>query len=393
MKILHVIPTLDPAAGGPPRIALRLAAATASLGHRVAMLYHASSASQPLLEQERSQVPGAEAIELRPIAPNSRVAELLGRGARSTLAGAMDEFDLVHAHSVWNGITRAAMTAAAARAKPFVLLANGMFDPWSMQQKWLKKRLALAMGMRRAIDRCAFIHVGNTAERDGVLALGLAAPIRIIPNGVFPQEFDPLPAAGQFLAAHPELGGRPYLLFLSRLHHKKGLDYLAGAFAAVAAEHPQLQLVVAGPDDGARAQFIAAVTAAGLTERVHVVGPLYGRERFDALVDAACFCLPSRQEGFSVAILEALACRTPVVISQACHFPEVAERGAGMVVPLEIPAIAMALRQIVAGGTALRRQMGDAGRAMVMTDYTWPTIARRMVEAYAAALARPPGAE
>ena len=122
-----------------------------------------------------------------------------------------------------------------------------------------------------------------------------------------------------------------------------------------------------------------------LTSRTHIVGPLYGTDKFAAFRHAACFCLPSRQEGFSVAILESLSAGTPVVISQACHFPEVAEQKAGEVVPLETPAIAAALDRLLSN-SSLRDQMGIAGQEMVHRNFTWPKIAEQTIAAYERAI-------
>jgi len=131
------------------------------------------------------------------------------------------------------------------------------------------------------------------------------------------------------------------------------------------------------------------VAATGLGDRVDVIGPLYGRAKIAALVDAACFCLPSRQEGFSVAVLEAMACAVPVVISEACHFPEVAEVGAGTIVPLDAPALAKALGDVVADpGNAAR--MGAAGAALVRSRYTWEAIAGQSLRFYQEASGRSP---
>jgi glycosyltransferase involved in cell wall biosynthesis len=178
------------------------------------------------------------------------------------------------------------------------------------------------------------------------------------------------------------LGDHPYVLFLGRLHYKKGLDYLADAFRIVAERDPVVHLVVAGPDDGARSDFVRRVAAAGLADRVHVPGAVYGPEKLSAVAGAACFCLPSRQEGFSVAILEALACGTPAIVSDACHFPEVAEVGAGEVVPLDATAIAAALGRVLADA-GRRERMGEAGRGLVAARFTWPAIAARTIETYA----------
>ncbi len=370
MKILHVLPTLDPAAGGPPRIAAQLAGATARLGHAVTLLsYDGPSVA----------VADGVTVERLPVA-TGRLDRLLGRSARRALDARVGRFDMVHLHDVWTPISRAAMAAAVAAGVPFVLLPNGMLDPWSLAQKRLKKRLVLALGHRRLMGRAAFVHVGNADEDRGVRLAGVTAPTVVIPNGVDPAEFDPPPSPASFRAAHPELGGHPYVLFLSRLHFKKGLDYLATAFAIIAPEHPDVRLVVAGPDDGAGEAFGAAVAAAGLGDRVHVVGPIFSADRYAALAGAALFCLPSRQEGFSVAILEAMACGTPVVVSDACHFPEVAAAGAGEVVPLDAAAVAAALGRVLSDPG--RAAMGRAGRELVLSRYTWPRVAEQLVAAY-----------
>jgi glycosyltransferase involved in cell wall biosynthesis len=143
-------------------------------------------------------------------------------------------------------------------------------------------------------------------------------------------------------------------------------------------------LVVAGPNDGARADFCQRI--AGLDDRAHLVGSLHGRDKWAALRDAALFCLPSRQEGFSVAILEALASRTPVVISEACHFPEVAEAGAGEIVPLSADSVAGAVARILADPSA-RGRMGDAGRTLVEKRFTWRRAAETSLCEYERILA------
>jgi glycosyltransferase involved in cell wall biosynthesis len=209
----------------------------------------------------------------------------------------------------------------------------------------------------------------------------------IIPNGVFLEELEPLPTAGEFRSRFPELGDAPYVLFLSRLHFKKGLDYLSDSFAAVAKVHPQVKLVVVGPEDGAGEDFRQRIRSAGLENRVLMPGPLYGVDKLRALVDAAVFCLPSRQEGFSVAILEALACRSPVVISDECHFPEVQTEGAGYSTPLTNQAVTEALLKVLADPQQAK-SMGDRGRAMVESRYTWQAVAKQSLELYERLLAR-----
>ena len=247
--------------------------------------------------------------------------------------------------------------------------------------------MALAFRYRALLNEAAFLHALNRDERRLMAPLGLTTETVVIPNGVFLEELDPLPTRGAFRAKHPGLGEAPYVLFLSRLHFKKGLDVLAEAFAILAAQRSDVHLVVAGPDDGARQDFEHRIAAARLTARVHVVGPLYGPDKYAAFVDAACFCLPSRQEGFSVAITEALACGVPVVISDACHFPEGSEAGAGLITALDAPAVAGALGRLLDEPATAARQ-GAAGAALVRARYTWHAVAAECLREYRRARAR-----
>jgi glycosyltransferase involved in cell wall biosynthesis len=386
MRIVHVVRTLDPAAGGLPIVPVRVAAAQVALGHSAAVLAQRDAANGEAVPQLFCDVPGTDRVGRLGVTP-AGATTMFGRGRvwdelREHLGGA----DVVHVHGVWDPVLWAAAHTARRLGRPYLVAAHGMLDPWSLAQKRWKKRLALALGWRRLLNRAADLHLLNEDESRLVAGLGLTAPVEIIPIGVPLEEIDQ-GRPGAFAARHPQLAGGTYVLFISRLHYKKGLDYLADAFRLVADLHPDARLVVIGPDGGARAEFEQRVKAAGLSERVHVLGPVSTREKWDALAGAACFCLPSRQEGFSMAILEALAARVPAVISDACHFPEVAERGAGEVVPLDAAAVAAALDRTLSDPDR-RRAMGAAGRQLVEERYTWARVAEISIAAYERALAR-----
>ncbi|MEK6702778.1 MAG: glycosyltransferase, partial [Planctomycetota bacterium] len=117
-------------------------------------------------------------------------------------------------------------------------------------------------------------------------------------------------------------------------------------------------------------------------DRVHFVGSVYGPDKLASFVDCEVFCLPSRQEGFSMAITEALACRKPVVISDQCHFPEVAETRCGYVTPVGAEPTAAALDAALSLPAAEAAAMGERGYELVTSRFTWPKIAERTIEAY-----------
>ena len=198
----------------------------------------------------------------------------------------------------------------------------------------------------------------------------------------FAEEFEPLPDRGTFRTGIGLTDDRRFILFLSRLHFKKGLDILADAFWLISRSHPDVDIVVAGPAGGAELAFDNKIRDYGLQDRVHTVGPIYGAAKLQAIIDSACFCLPSRQEGFSMAITEALACGVPVVITDACHFPEVGQADAGFIVPLDAKAVAEGLCRVL-DDERLATEMGERGRRMVMERFTWPAIAELTLRNYA----------
>lgn len=387
MRILHVITTLDPAAGGPPMVATRLAAALARQGHEVSLFAYDSPGKQDAVRKMLAGVPGMDAVRTITTPPGGTLERIFAGGARRSLPAVVKTHDIVHAHGVWDPILPAACGVARSLRVPYVITPHGMLDPWSMAQsaaKKLKKKIALAVQYRSMLNGAAFLHWLNRDERDLAAPVGIAAPGEVIGNGIFPEELADPPPKGTFRAKVPGLGDAPYALFMARLHYKKGLDYLADAMGMLANSLPALHAVVAGPDDGARGDFERRVRERGAESRVHVVGPLYGADKLAALVDANMFVLPSRQEGFSIAITEAMACGLPVVVSDACHFPEVAEFGCGFVIPLDAKSLADRMRDLLADPTR-SVAMGEAGRRLVFERFTWPQVARQMADAYARA--------
>ena len=226
-----------------------------------------------------------------------------------------------------------------------------------------------------------FIHTLNQAEDDFIRKLRICGRTEVIPNGIFEEQFANIPPQGTFQSDHPELHNSPYILFLSRLHYQKGVSLLAQAFALLSQTNQRIHLVVAGPDYGSKSELEDYIATAGLSQRVHLVGPLYGSHKLAAFRDAACFCLPSLNERFSMAILEALACGLPAVISENCFFKEVETCGAGLVLPLSAERFSKGLSHVLDDSEELER-MRNSARSLVLSTYTWPAIAAKSIDAY-----------
>ena len=382
MQILHVIDSLRPRRGGPPIVAASLAAAQAALGHEVHLLSYAHEDAPEIEDAEplAAQIPGFSAVRHLRLPLPSHAERLLSRDLRAELRKIVSRLDIAHLHRMWEPLIPAASAELRSAAVPYVLSPHGMLHPWSLAQSALKKRVALALFYRRVLGGAAALHALNEQEKLHLESLGLGPPVRIVPNGVWLSE-QAEADEGFFARAHPRLGGHPYILFLGRLHHKKGPDILIDAFALLHQRLPQVRLVIAGDDSGARAEIERRIAAAGLEEHALLVGPIYGSEKRAALAEAACFCLPSRQEGFPIAVLEAMAAGLPAIISRECYMPDVEAQQAGLVVELDAPSFAGALERPLRDD-ALRRRMGANARELVERAYTWPKIAQQMVGVY-----------
>ncbi|MEI8120590.1 MAG: glycosyltransferase [bacterium] len=387
MNILHVIDSLDPATGGPALVSISLAAAQARLGHKVSILCNNEPGCKQDIAKAHAIIPGADLVDIVDLGCPGWVEKLLSIKSQSFLRKLIQTGSFVHLHGVWEPNLWRAAAIARERGAGYVVRPLSLLHPWQMKRHVLVKKMVFSIGAQRMLDHASFIHALNHDEAQFIRKYAPHTPVEIIPNGVFLEQFSPLPHVGTFHKHHPELKGNPYILFLSRLHYQKGMIHLADAFRLVTAEDPSVQLVVAGPDRGEEGSFRRRVEEHGLTSRVHLVGPLYGEEKTAALQDAVCYCLPSLNEGFSMAITEALACGLPAVISEQCFFPEVGSAGAGEVVPLDPARIAAALMHILSD-PALRARMSSAAHRLIAEHYTWPKIAEQTEAAYRRSLTR-----
>jgi glycosyltransferase involved in cell wall biosynthesis len=211
--------------------------------------------------------------------------------------------------------------------------------------------------------------------------LNLRPPAIVEPLGIHLEDFSDLPASGTFRQQYEAIGDRPLITFLGRVHPGKGLEYLIPAMAHV--KPSSAVLAVVGPDSEnymAKARQLA--DEHGVSERVIFTGMQRGPERLAALADADLFCLPSDHENFGVVVIEALACGTPVVVSEEVNIHrEITEAGVGAVAERRVEPLAETLSQWLQDKD-LRDSAGERARPFVEAHYNWQTIAERWCEHY-----------
>ena len=385
MRVLHLCSGMHPRDGGPPRVVEGHALALAKAGVSVEIATIAAPEDEA---DVRAAWPAlaAAGIPLHIFAISPPRAITRSSALNRFLKGQLHRFDLLHIHAIWEtGLADAAAIFRNA-GKPTVITAHGMLDRWQLKRSALKKSLA-----QRFLGTGAMLHgadallYGSEEEASEAVALGLPGRAVIVPNGVTLGEKDGDPVAGERLRDRfPEL--REWdrtVLFFSRLHPKKGLDLLVEAFGRVHRDFPGAGLLCAAiAQDQAYAATIRSRIADLQPANIVLVADPQGLTAQEAFAVADIFCLPSHQEGFSMAILEAAAAGLPELITDKCHIPEIARVGAGLVVPDTVDAIEAGLRELLAMDSASLAAMGRRGTQLIADRFTWGRVAERLIVAY-----------
>jgi poly(glycerol-phosphate) alpha-glucosyltransferase len=290
---------------------------------------------------------------------------------------------LIHIHGLWIYPSVAAIQWSR-RRKPYVVSPHGMLDPWALKNSRWKKRLSAALYENRHLREAACLHALNLSEAEAMRAYGLKNPICVIPNGV------ELPVEPE---AKPAPGGSRNLLYLGRLHPKKGLPLLVEAWCRVqrTAEESGWRLIIAGWDQlGHQAELQALAAKLHSESRIEFVGPQFGEAKSALFREASAFILPSLSEGLPMTILEAWSWSLPVLMTTNCNLPEGTRAGAAITMDPDTEGICGALTKLFSMGIVERMAMGTRGRRLVEEQFRWPRIADRMTQVYDWVLGRGP---
>lgn len=393
MKLLYVSPSYWPAVqfGGPPRLAHNLCRRLAAMGHEVVVYATNVGVEDQVPADRETLVDGVRVTYFSYTtaldwlsATGWQYSPVMTRGLRRHVR----DFDVVVVAAVWNYPALAASRLARRHGVPFALMPLGVLDAVALAHRWWKKRPYFALFGARMLRRATAVFCLTRAEERAVSALadGRCRTLRFT-QGIDLDEFRTLPDRAACARRFPELAGKRLILFFGRLSWKKGLDLLAAAAEAIIRERDDVHVVVAGPDEaGYRRQAEGLFDRSGLRSHVTFTGALDGADRLAVLAGADVFALPSYSEGFSMAVVEALAAGLPVVVSHACNFPEVEEAGAGIVIAPEAGALEQALRRLLSD-EATRAAMAARARALAFERYDLEGTAREFSALLAAVAA------
>ncbi len=352
MKILQCVGDIDPALGGSVEAARQLSHALHSLGHNAELL----TARRPKPEWIAAWKGAVHCVG--PAATRYLYSPHLA----GWMAGHAGRFDAIIIHGLWRYTSVGTWRALRRRDIPYFVFAHGMLDPYfksAFRWKHVQKKLCwMAVESRVVRDATGVLF---TCEEERLRARQTFRPYkcreRVVGLGIANPSGEAEAQKKAFLDAYPQLAGKRMILFLGRIHPKKGCDLLIEAFARVAHRDPLLRLVIAGPDEcGWRAELEKLAT----TDRIVFTGPLYGDLKWGALRSADVMALPSHIENFGITVAEALACGVPVLISNGVNiWREIEADGAGLVARADVEGVTSLLEQWLALPETERQQMGE----------------------------------
>jgi glycosyltransferase involved in cell wall biosynthesis len=285
------------------------------------------------------------------------------------------EFDVGHVHAVFNHSSVAAARAFRKARVPYVIRPLGTLDPWSMKQKPLRKRIFWSLVGQTMVSGAAAVHYTSQSEKSATERLLGVNHGQVIPLGI-----DVI--ADSTNGARRDRPSNPYVLALSRLHPKKGLDVLIDAFIALTcrAEFDQWQLVIAGDGPVDHVELLKK-KAASAQNRILFTGWLDGERKEGMLRNASLLVLPSYQENFGLCVMEALARSVPVLISPHVNLAgEIESANAGWIAPVETLALSETLAKAFSNPEELAKR-GKAGKSLSQR-YSWERVAKDLAELY-----------
>jgi len=357
VKLFLAGTSLRPAYGGPAYSVARLAVALGEAGIHVGLWAADQSAATTSL-----------------LSTGSPVQRLTG--SASEALNSCGKVDVIHDNGIWLLHNHRLARLAAERGIPRVVSTRGMLEPWAMNHKRLKKRVAWALYQRADLMRARCHHTTAEAEASNVQRLNLGVPVRVVPNGVDLPKLE-LAAAGR----NDVSSKQKTALFLGRIYPVKGLPMLIEAWARVRPNGWILR--IAGPDEaGHRSEVEKAVFAAGLDRLISFVGPLDGEEKRSAFLEANLFVLPTHSESFGMVIAEALSHGLPVLTTTGAPWPMLRQHGCGWWMDPTVDGIAEGLREATSLDSVTLKAMGEKGREFVAVEFSWKQVANKFVSLY-----------
>lgn len=284
--------------------------------------------------------------------------------------------DIVHAHGLWQYQSIVVNRLKRRTGTPYVVSPHGMLDNWAVNHHKARKLIALYLYESSFLNSANTIRALCASEAESIRQLGIKSPIAIIPNGISPLSVNFVPKIVKTNKSPVKK-----LLYLGRIHEKKGIYNLVNAWSAL--NNQDWFLTIAGwGDKHSENRLSSLIKKVQNNRNIEYVGPVHGAAKDDLLSDCDAFILPSYSEGMPMAVLEAMAHSKFTVLTPQCNIPEAVAAGAALEIEPGISGLMTGLPKLFAMDDFARMQSGIKGSKLIESLFLWPTIAQNLFTTY-----------
>lgn len=377
MKLISVIENIADEYGGPANsLPNMLEALRKKLGITSVIYSVSSGMDEKNLFIERFNIPW---FNCKPIGP-SKIK--FSSELRIRLNSELGNGDIIFSNNLWN--YPAFLSAFTARNKrlPHIVSIRGSLYPWSLSQGKLRKKIAWFLFQKKSLQSASLVHVTCADEYHSVRELGIASPIAIVPHGINYDDYQDLPQK-QACSEHLNLcKDKKYVLFMSRLHKKKGLDLLLDVWVEMVKEFPNWCLLVVGPDYSNYTQKINAIVSENkIPNNIKVFGMLTGYDKQAVLGVSDIFTLPSYTENFGVVIGEAMAAGLPTITTTGVPWSEINSWNCGQQIELSYENLFNSMKSIMGQDEKSLKIMSNNAKSLIKNNYSWSAQAEKFGQA------------
>lgn len=285
-----------------------------------------------------------------------------------------EKFDIIQIQSIWDPRYHKLVKIAQKLNIPYIITPRGMLEPWSLSQSKWKKKLALSLYQKADLQEAACIFATADMEARHVHDLGVNVPCSVIPNGIDISDYPCRKKRAEVMRQ---------VLFLSRIHEKKGIELLIDAWRSIQKSYPDWMLNIVGNGEADYIDLLKhKIKDLGLYGYVNILDPVYGHFKVQMYQCSSIFCLPSYSENFGMVIAEAMSCGVPVITTTNCPWEFLNDTGTGWCIDLSVENLEKALREAVSMDPVTLYEMGQKASQLVHERFYYLNVARRTVELY-----------
>tara|TARA_B110000211_G_scaffold234720_1_gene305856 strand:+ start:981 stop:2141 length:1161 start_codon:yes stop_codon:yes gene_type:complete len=377
MKVLHIVENLDESYGGPAKSVPFLVSHLNKLGIQNVIF------AAKIHDQEQNYLVDDYKLDVRKFSTFGVRKARFCPDLIASLENEVTADSIIHIHTLWTYPAYAAFQVAKSSGVPLVVSTRGMLYEWSMKQNKLVKKFAMWCFQKALLRRANIIHITESGEEAAVRRLGINTVPTLVPNGIDLNEFASLKDQTEAKADLGLQSDKNYILFMSRIHPKKGLIHLIEAWSSLSKQYTDWDLLIVGPvDDEAYLNEILGVLGnKGLRDKVVLTGMLHGTKRLDAFAASRLFVLPSYTENFGIVICEALAAGLPVITTNGTPWKEIKDKSIGWWVGPNSQDIKKSLIEALDLSPEDLKQRGQGGIS-IAKKFRWADQSKKMFEAY-----------